>query len=314
MKKRSISDKLLEMLKTGIFRPITDIVKVDPYLDMELRGCDGVTIYYRGGKILTIKDPLYNQNATEFELLSGLDPKYSNEKKNKQEIPVPHISDMLSYFAKAKHVVDMYEENVVKHLGEKEIQQRIVYENNLSVNSKDTEYFIADIEWEDTDLLGGRADIVAFRRARSKKRNKKQLELTLIEVKQGAGSIRGKNGLKKHFNDFCSFRSNNEYVKEVSADMFEVLKQKTSLGLIKELSTLFIEGDTTITPDIIMPKPVFVFLLANYHHYSKQLRNECQQLPDESKFFLSSLMGYGLYKHFILSKKELIEKWPFIFE
>ena len=314
MKKRSISDKLLEMLKTGIFKPITDIVKVDPYLDMELRGCDGVTIYYRGGKILTIKDPLYNQNATEFELLSGLDPKYSNEKKNKQEIPVPHISDMLSYFAKAKHIVDMYEENVVNHLGEKEIQQRIVYENNLSVNSKDTEYFIADIEWEDSDILEGRADIVAFRWVRTKTKRKKQLELNLIEVKQGAGSIRGKNGIKKHFNDFCSFSSNNEYVKEVSADMCEVVKQKTSLGLIKELSTLFIEGDTTITPDIIMPKPVFVFLLANYHHYSKQLRNECQQLPDESKFFLSSLMGYGLYKHFILSKKELIEKWPLIFE
>lgn len=311
---RSISNELLEMLKTGIFRPIVDIVKVDPYLDMEMRGDDGVMVYYRGGKILTINDPLKNQGKKGSELLSGLDPKYSNEEKSKQEIPTPKLSDMLSYFAKAKHIIDMYEENVVTNLGEKEIQQRVVYENNLSVNSYDTEYYIADIEWEDNMALEGRADIVAFRWVRTRRSRKKQLELTLIEVKQGTGSIGGKNGIVKHYNDYCSLRNKSDYLKEVSADMLEVLKQKTSLGLIKNLNTLFVEGMDKITPDIILPNPVFVFILANYHHYSKILRNECLKLPDDCYFFLSSLMGYGLYKDFILSKRELIEKWPSIFE
>ena len=163
MKTRSISSKLMEMLQTGIFKPIVDIVKVDPYLDMEMRGNDGAMVYYRGGKILTINDPLKKQVEKESELLSGLDPKYSNEEKSEHEIPVPQLEDMLSYFAKAKHIIDVYEDNVKKKLGEKEIQQRVVYENNLSANADNTDYFIADVEWADNNALGGRADIVAFR-------------------------------------------------------------------------------------------------------------------------------------------------------
>ena len=50
MKKRSISSSFLEQLKTGSLKSITDYVRVDPYLDLELRG-DSVMIYYRGGKI-----------------------------------------------------------------------------------------------------------------------------------------------------------------------------------------------------------------------------------------------------------------------
>ena len=38
MKKRSISSSFLEQLKTGSLKSITDYVRVDPYLDLELRG------------------------------------------------------------------------------------------------------------------------------------------------------------------------------------------------------------------------------------------------------------------------------------
>ena len=51
--KRSISNQFLENLKNGALHVITDYVRVDPYLDLELRG-NCVMIYYRGGKILTV--------------------------------------------------------------------------------------------------------------------------------------------------------------------------------------------------------------------------------------------------------------------
>lgn len=45
----------MEQLKTGNLKSITDYVRVDPYLDLELRG-DSVMIYYRGGKVLTVDE------------------------------------------------------------------------------------------------------------------------------------------------------------------------------------------------------------------------------------------------------------------
>ena len=317
MKKRSISDKLLEMLKTGVFKPITDIVRVDPYLDMEMRGNDGIMVYYRGGKVLTVN---------ERQVIKGLDHKYYFANDKKIPLPVVDNQDSFSeYLRLAKNQIDSHEFSIKggrkqSKLIEKEFQQRVVFENNLSANAENTDYFITDVEWADNNSLGGRADIVAFRWNHMEHR-RRILQLTLIEVKQGDKAIKttytkdGKPsaGLKKHYDDYLSFKENHKYVESVANDMLEVLKQKADLGLIKGIDKLFESGNKKYTPTI-EPTPDFVFLLANYHHYGSILSEECKKLPNESKFFLSSLMGYGLYKDFIVSKNELIEKLPLIFE
>jgi len=153
MKKRSISKELFQMLMAkGIYQEITNIVKIDPYLDMEMRGEDGVMIYYRGGKLLTVD---------ENHGLIGLDEEYYP--KNDDVRLIPKINSLFDYISKAKHIVDMHEAGPNRKLIEKEFQQRVVYENNLSASATNTDYFIADIEWADNNALGGRADIVAFR-------------------------------------------------------------------------------------------------------------------------------------------------------
>ena len=48
MQKRSISESFLNSLKAGLFKSIVDIVRIDPSLDMEMRG-DTVMVYYRVG-------------------------------------------------------------------------------------------------------------------------------------------------------------------------------------------------------------------------------------------------------------------------
>jgi hypothetical protein len=83
MQKRSISESFLNSLKAGLFKSVVDIVRIDPSLDLEMRG-DTVKVYYRGGKILTIHDPDLYPNMKEAGFLTGLDPKYSNEEKSKQ--------------------------------------------------------------------------------------------------------------------------------------------------------------------------------------------------------------------------------------
>lgn len=313
MKRRSISKTLLDKLnEEGIYHEITELVKIDPYLDMEMRGEDGVMIYYRGGKILAIHEQLG---------LIGLDENYYT--KEDDVYLTPQVENILDYLCKAKHIIDVHESREKSKLVEKEFQQRVVYENNLSANADNTDYFIADVEWADNDTLGGRADIVAFRWNHMEHR-KRILQLTLIEVKQGDGAIetyetknkRGElmlsAGLCKHYEDYLRFKENKDYVKDVAKDMLIVLKQKKELGLIKGLDKLFVSGEKEVDPELI-DKPAFIFLLANYHHYSSALKSESEKLPDDSLFYLSSFMGYGLYKDFVVTKKKLIENFPDVF-
>lgn len=295
MKKRSISSSFLDQLKTGNLKSITDYVRVDPYLDLELRG-DSVMIYYRGGKVLTVD---------EKGLLTGLTDEYYLSPDTERILP--SIDGLHDYLAHAKHIVDIHESTQNSKLGEKEIQQRVVYENNLSVNADNTDYFIADVEWADNDVLCGRADIVAFRWNHMEHCNR-IVQLTLIEIKQGEAAIKTNgeksSGLKKHYEDYLSFKKDQESVNRVAKDMFLVLKQKKELGLVKGLDKLFEKENIEIEPKI-ETEPDFLFLLANYHHYSKKLQMECQVLQDDCKFINASFCGYGLYKDLIKTKKEL---------
>ena len=316
MKHRAISNIFLNSLLIGEFKHITETVKIDPSLDMEMRG-DSVMVYYRGGRILTINDLSIVPNRSKLE---GMDENYSNETKFKQEIPVPDIDGIDEYFARAKRVVDNYEFYVEHKLGEKEIQQRVVCENNYSVNADETDFFIADVEWADNDALGGRADIIAFHWGHMSHK-KRKLTMYIIEVKQGKDTIKtnvsrdGKMtaGLYKHKLDFEKFISNEEYVNAVKADMIKVLRQKYELGLVNGLDELFVDKNTgakrTDEEIDITPKVQFVYLLANYLKYSKELRNELEKVKN-AKFFEASMVGYGLYKDFIVDKRTLFEHHP----
>lgn len=299
MGKRSISDGLMTILQKDYLK-ITDYVRISPYLDMEMRG-NCVMVYYRGGKILTI---------FEDKKLNGLAVEYYKDKNAK--LLIPHIDTIEEYFAKAMHIIDMYEAFTKRKLGEKEIQQRVVFENNLSVNACKTDYFIADVEWADNDTLGGRADIIAFR-WNHREHSKRMLQLTIIEVKQGEESIvtsednKGKvsPGLSKHYDDFMKLCQDKESVKALAEDMLVVLKQKKDLGLVKGLDKLFEDSQGRKVTPKIFPQVDFLFLLSNYHHYSGKLKKELEKLPDDARFISSSFMGYGLYKDFIHSKKDL---------
>lgn len=304
MKKRSISSSFLEQLKTGSLKSITNYVRVDPYLDLELRG-DSVMIYYRGGKVLTV---------SEKGTLTGLTDEYYPSPDTERILP--SIEGLHEYLAHAKHIVDIHEDTQNSKLGEKEIQQRVVYENNLSVNAANTDYFIADVEWADNDALCGRADIVAFR-WNHMEHCKRIVQLTLIEVKQGGKSVKSLSGLKKHYDDYLSFKEDQEYVDCLAKDMLLVLKQKKELGLVKGLGYLFekkitekdasgniVERCVEIEPKI-EAEPDFLFLLANYHHYSSNLQIECEKQLEDCKFINASFCGYGLYKDLIKTKKEL---------
>ena len=98
--------------------------------------------------------------------------------------------------------------------------------------------------------------------------------------------------------------------------MLEVLRQKYCLGLVKGLDHLFsqVDGKVTTAGISIEDEIHFVFLLANYPHYSDNLKNELEDMPDDSYFFVSSFLGYGLFKDLVLTKAELKKHYPMMFK
>lgn len=296
---RKIKDSFIDELLNKSLNPLLRYVQLDDTLNMELRG-SYVTLYYRGGAILTVKDDSY-----KFE---PLDTKYLQGKT----IINPCIENIEDYIPKAKHFIDIYVNTVRNHLGEKEIQQEIAKENNFSTNSLDTDYFVIDTEYQDL----GRFDIVALQW--DSKRNIRKLPksfkpvITIFEVKQGYNSIESKekinNGIKEysdsgmaaHLQDFNEFISTKN-IQDFKEDMIAVFQQKRELKLIKGAEKY--KEVKSVSDDI-----EFVFLLSNYKSESSKLQTELTKIKD-CKFIYSNPMGYGLYVKNIINKQEFINRF-----
>ncbi len=280
---RSLTKNLFNALKTGELHTLLEYVQNDDTLDMEFRK-NSITIYYRGGNLLSVKenfDGSYNWNGIDKEyLIQG------NEQKHKAE-------QFEEYIPEAKHIIDRYICIKKNHLGEKEIQQLVVRENNYSQNSQDTDYFIVDMEYEQNN---SRFDLIALRWDSNRSaRNKNEVSLAVIEIKQGYKSVRTskkKPGLKSHQEDFNEFK----WTDEIKNDFLQIFKQKCELGLI--LANEKIEGiNQYFKLELDKDKDIdFICLLANYKKASDNLHNELEEMKKKScKFIRSHYMGYGLY-------------------
>lgn len=306
---RQLTQTLFNDLKQGSLQSLLKYVREDDTLDLEFRG-NYFTIYYRGGALLSVKDNDDNGKYT----WEGLTPEYILKGKNKYEQKYKNAENFEEYIPEAKHIIDRYICTSPKnHLGEKEIQQLVVKENNYSPNSQDTDYFIVDMEYEEAGG-DGRFDLIALRwDSTGAVRKKDVVSLAVIEVKQGYNAVRtsitvkeGKQrinpGLKKHQQDFISFIG-KESLSSFCEDMVMIFKQKCELGLIlandkieniKQDFQLRVEGNID-----------FICLLANYKKASDNLRNELAEM-ESCRFIRSHHMGYGLFADeiFTLTSKD----------
>ena len=287
----------------GELHALLEYVQNDDTLDMEFRG-NSFTLYYRGGAILSV-----SETKSKKYVWNPLDAKYNDghELKNNPE-------NFEDYIPESKHVIDRYICSAPKnHLGEKEIQQLIVKENNYSPNSNDTDYFIVDMEYtEGDDKDGTRFDLIAVRwDSNGAARKKDKVSLAIIEVKQGYLSVTSSPsspGLRTHQKDFEVFVDKKKKEKSLEAfyeDMVEIFKQKCELGLIRANEKMkSITRDSNI--QLKTPEIDFICLLANFKDKSHALEIEFIGM-DECKFIRSSHMGYGLFANQIFS---ITPKYP----
>ena len=191
MGKRALEDRTFfnDFLNGGVLSPLLGLVKKDHTLEMELRG-GYVEIYYRGGLLYKIK----NKGNSNYEITYT--KKYILVKNAQGSGVINSVADAESEVAKYKHNMDLYFSKYPKL--EKEFQQIIVRENNLSgAVSHATDYFILDIEYAS---MGARFDMLAVKwvSTGSKRKNTENLPIAFIEVKYGDGAVTGQASIGKH--------------------------------------------------------------------------------------------------------------------
>lgn len=290
-KHRKISDEFRDELKTGKLKKLLDYVLEDDSLCLELRG-EAVNIYYRGGSLFKIDD---KYNIT-FDL--GYD-------KDKKLNPNPDVEEAVKSIPFYKQAMDKWFHEHPKY--EREFQQIILRENNNSGKiSRATDYYIVDIEYQDTEN-SSRFDMVAFKWPSNgaARKNTNALSLALIEVKYGDNAVGGSAGIKKHLDDLKSFINDKEKLKEFKEDMEHVFKQKCNLGLMDGLQEH--QFKVSLSDD----EPEVIFIFANHDPDSKKINNILSDInisdyPFKILAAQSSFMGYGLYMDNMIEIKDFI--------
>jgi len=157
---RQLAQTFLNDLKNtdGVLWPVLDRVKQDQTLMLAIRS-GYINIYYRGGNLLKIQ-----------EQRDGSYRSFFDEQYNKGQLPLPNCPAIIrnqadagswvESFPQLKQVMDLFFSTHNKP--EREFQQLVARENNFSTISNESEYFILDIEFADSDL-GARFDMLAMR-------------------------------------------------------------------------------------------------------------------------------------------------------
>lgn len=290
MKMRSISVEFQKELKTGSLSKLLKYVLKDDTLCLELRG-DFINIYYRGGRLFKIDNKFNLTFDTKYENIENKD-KIENEDKKLN--PNPDIEEAVNNIPFYKKTMDRWFNENPRY--EREFQQIILRENNNSGNiSRATDYYITDIEYQDSGN-NSRFDMVAFKWLSNGavRKNTNALSLAFIEVKYGDNAMGGSSGIKKHLDDLKTFINDKEKLDKFKKDMEQVFTQKCELGLMDGLNKN--QFEISLSDD----EPEVIFILANHDPDSKRLNNILSEInvsdyPFKILIAQSSFMGYGLY-------------------
>ena len=277
---RTLNDVFLKDLKEGKLFPLTDAIKSDSSLCLELRG-DYVNVYYRGGNLIKV-----TQTGNEYKFF--FDENYF-EAGEQITLPDEHegVDAWLVVLPKLKHAMDRWLGK--RHRDEREFQQILLRDNNFGRIARSTDYYICDVEYQ---IECGRFDLIAVHWPSNPitRKQPNDRRLVFIEMKYGDDALKGSAGLCKHIRDVNSYLCDPTRVDNLKKDMVEVFNQKRDLGLIKcekDLSTFSNK------------KPRMLLVFANHDPESRRLRHVLGCLPESPHAELcvatASFMGYGLY-------------------
>jgi len=288
---RKLSDKFMDDLLHKELNLLLNAVINDDTLDLEIRD-NYINIYYRGG------------NLYQVELIKGcyefsFDRNYCNHiiKIGSTSIDfdeLKSVEDYIDAIPLIKREMDYWFHENPKT--EREYQQNISRENNRSAVARDTDYFIADIEYANTEN-GSRFDLVGIKwlSTSAARRNHSSPTLVLMEFKFGDNAITGTAGIIKHFQDMDKFFKSGK-IDLLYSEVEGLFNQKLELGLVTGA-----KGSIKIKTS---EKPEFLILCANHKPrktaFVRELKSALVACPNildyvNVKIASASHIGYGLY-------------------
>lgn len=294
---RGLSPQFLADLKTGFLAPLLNRVKQDKTICLEIRA-DYINIYYRGGNLLKVTrqkggyrasfDRKYAKGSSAYP--TGLPKALAN---------TADIQAWLDAMPQLKLAMDLW--FGMNDKSEREFQQVIATVNNFGKQANDTDYYICDIEY----ASHGRADMLALKwpSISTDKKNPRNVELALIEVKQGDKALTGKSGLVAHAVTADQLVSTSAKREKLSDEMMKLFNQKCKLGLIRA---------PRLISAITQAKPEYILILIDHNPASKVLMRELTELDAlnlqhiDIKIAVSNYMGFGLYQYNLKSLRDLI--------
>jgi hypothetical protein len=330
---RGIGERFEVQLASGVLLPITERLRRDDTLSLEVRR-GYVDIYYRGGRLLGLHEQAGGEVfRTEFDTrycdghdgyVSALPPVTPPKKIASPE----DAASWVEAFGFYKQAMDI---RFCKHPKlEREYQQAVVRDNNRHATGERSDYFIVDIEYAQSPSLcphrdtGFRFDMVGFRwPAAGNTRNSTEATPVIIEMKAGDAAIAsGRSadgsghalpGLSKHVYDIERFLapeandSTSEPYESMCTELQRAFETKRRLGLPgipKRIKTRDIR--------VSRQRPEVIFVIANHHPDSEVLKRELADLPERvhADYYVANVAhaGYALYAKSMIPLGEFAAK------
>ena len=296
---RHLSDSFIKDLQEGNLNQLLNAVRKDDSLCLAIRD-NYINIYYRGGNMCKVET---RENGYSFSFNANYSEEYREIIK---AIPSGDCEKWIEKFPFLKTQMDFWFHKNPKL--EREFQQVLLRENNNSKVARDTDYFIADIEYVEND---SRFDLfgVKWLSTASQRRNGENARISFMELKYGDGALTGNSGLDKHFEDMRNFLSHKAKRENIYKEIETLFNQLWKLGLIRGV-------DKDICLDS-KKRPEFLLLFANHKPAKTVLKRELEKIIKSDiyaelkeicdvRIASSSLLGYGLYANCMLSPEEFV--------
>ncbi len=249
---RKLSDNFFHCLKSGFLSGITEAVKQDPDLNLEIR--EGyINAYYKGNSLLKLTETKSHQYKAEIheKFLRGI-----NLSLDFNEINIDQF---------IKHI-PFLKQNIVKYGKrslETEYEQMIIRANNFEKRNN-SEYFIVDRQYANKD---GRFDLtgIFWDVKRGHKKNQ-EVPICLMEIKFALNT-----DIRKVHNQLARYyKSIKLHAAEIADEMQIVFRQKIELGLYQQPPER-LEALKTLSFSKYIDQFQFILVLVDYNPNSTML-------------------------------------------
>ena len=282
---RGLSENYFDCLKSGFLSGITESVKGDPDLNLEIRN-NYINVYYKGNSLLKLSETSTHQYK------AVIDKKFLEELR----FPLVFTEGNIDRFLSA---IPLLKQNIVKHGKrslELEYEQMIIRANNYEPRNN-SEYFIVDRQYA---VKEGQYDLTGIFWERSRRSRNQEVPVCLMEIKFALNADIN----IVHEQIYRYYKSIKPRAAEFATEMQFVFRQKLDLGIYKQPKER-LAALKTLKFSREIEKFQFILVLVDYNPYSSKLDlSSLANLPfaDQIKVFFG---GFAMWQQNVTSLESL---------